>query len=494
MIIAVVFAGLLLPPPNRSRTASKTESGRSPVVCEGLMVWIIATGQTALGLLAAWLWLVPMMDGHPAMGMLIETGFVGGHGTATAMGRVLESERVGIPGGTSLGILMATAGLVYGIISGVVWVNIGIRRGWTRWTSDQIDAQSEAAPDDPTSDDFTSDDPNDIDLDRLDEPAAVTDDPSWHQRHAWRSAFDVDPILITLMHLAVATGIGLAAATAVQRVGAAFEPPVQSVVEKTTSVANQPDDANHPDVAIADDKLADDKRDADKIDDNVADGELRQRTSVAAVLAAFPLFIYTLGGGWLWRRVLTALGLQWSLDGPTITRLISIAMDGLIVAAITSLDIRAVGSRWVECVILIVLGAIWSGVCLVVLARRILPRDRWFELGLINYGMSTGVTATGFVLLRLVDPKIRSGAAEDYALAAPISSPFVGGGMLTFALPIVIMPLVPLGVLAVGYALLVAMLIAATYRYARSGGADEAAGADGAGESDGAAGSARDSS
>jgi ESS family glutamate:Na+ symporter len=81
--------------------------------------------------------------------------------------------------------------------------------------------------------------------------------------------------------------------------------------------------------------------------------------------------------------------------------------------------------------VLLVVGFIWTAVCLVVLAPRLLPSAYWFELGLINYGMSTGVTASGLMLLRIIDKDFDSGAAEDYALAAPFSSPFVGGGLIT---------------------------------------------------------------
>ena len=94
-----------------------------------------------------------------------------------------------------------------------------------------------------------------------------------------------------------------------------------------------------------------------------------------------------------------------------------------------------------------------------VLARKMLPPEHWFELGLINYGMSTGTTATGFVLLRLVDPELESGAAEDYALAAPLSSPFIGGGMITVAMPLLVLERVPLPVTTITVALLVAILI-----------------------------------
>ena len=93
----------------------------------------------------------------------------------------------------------------------------------------------------------------------------------------------------------------------------------------------------------------------------------------------------------------------------------------------------------------------WTAVCLLVVARRLLPPGHWFELGIINYGMSTGTTAQGMMLLRIVDPDLESGAAEDYALAAPLSAPFVGGGLITLSLPLIVMKVpvaLVLGVLA----------------------------------------------
>jgi ESS family glutamate:Na+ symporter len=42
------------------------------------------------------------------------------------------------------------------------------------------------------------------------------------------------------------------------------------------------------------------------------------------------------------------------------------------------------------------------------------------------------------MLLRVIDRDLESGAAEDYALAAPLSAPFIGGGMITFSLPVLL--------------------------------------------------------
>ena len=48
------------------------------------------------------------------------------------------------------------------------------------------------------------------------------------------------------------------------------------------------------------------------------------------------------------------------------------------------------------------------------------------------------LSATGLMLLRIIDRDLDSGAAEDYALAAPLSAPFIGGGIITFSLPVLL--------------------------------------------------------
>ena len=43
----------------------------------------------------------------------------------------------------------------------------------------------------------------------------------------------------------------------------------------------------------------------------------------------------------------------------------------------------------------------------------------WFERGLFNWGYATGTFATGFCLLRVVDPNNRSTALSDTAILTP---------------------------------------------------------------------------
>ena len=366
------------------------------------MVWIIVLGQTGIGLLATWLLVQPFYDVPNSFGMLIETGFAGGHGTAAAMGEVFKHPTIALEGGLDLGILMATCGLVYGVVSGIVWINIGARVGW-------------------------------IHRPQVSEVRDADGDPQLSAiGYATISREAIDPLLLQVLWLTLAFGIGMAMQAGVAQLAAYIDGFHQSA-----------------------DPLSEAQR------------QLSSRLTAARVLD-FPLFIYTLFGGLFVRKSLTAMGLGSVIDRETINRLTSAAMDILVVAAIASLNLYAVAKLLLPLLVLLLCAAIWTGVCLLVLARWILPREYWFELGLINYGMSTGTTATGFVLLRIVDPELESGAAEDYALAAPLSAPFIGGGVLTVALPLLVLQRVPIVVPTVVLLALVCLLIWIGRRWNRS--------------------------
>ena len=398
-LIAVIFAGMLL-----ERKPAPWRKSISRVGRQGLMVWVIVLGESAVGLIATWLFIKPFFDVPNSIGTLIETGFAGGHGTAAAMGQVFEHPTILLNSGLDLGILMATGGLLYGLISGIFWINVAVRKGWI--------AKLDAKPDKPYSEESDSE----------------------HQHSPLRTSNQVigyatigketiDPLLLQALWLAIAFAIGLG---------------LQSLV--TSSIGFLESFSETAATGLESEK------------------QLTDRLTLESIAGSFPLFIYTLFGGWIVRTVASRLGYEKAIDRETINRLTSTAMDILIVAAITTLNIAAVATLIVPFTILFICGAVWTGFCLLVLARRMLPREHWFELGLINYGMSTGTTATGFVLLRLVDPELESGAAEDYALAAPLSSPFIGGGMITVAMPLLLLERMPLSVMAITVTLIVGVL------------------------------------
>ncbi|MEM6561306.1 MAG: sodium/glutamate symporter, partial [Planctomycetota bacterium] len=134
-LISVVFAGLLLE--RSSKSLSETAVGTAK---QGVVAWLIILGQVTVGLLAVLLILRPlgMLDDDVpgSFGQLIETGFAGGHGTAAAMGEVFA--RLDFAAGRDLGFFFATYGLIYGTLSGIVLVNIGVRVGWIAKRSEHV--------------------------------------------------------------------------------------------------------------------------------------------------------------------------------------------------------------------------------------------------------------------------------------------------------------------------------------------------------------------
>ncbi len=393
-LIAVVFAGMLL-----ERKASTARESARRVGQQALMVWIIVLGQTAIGLLATWLIIQQFYNVPNSFGMLIETGFAGGHGTAAAMGEVYAHPSVQLESGKDLGMLMATCGLVYGVVSGILWINIGVRRGWVSKNDPSKTAGELASA--PTFKAKTGLGP--IGYRRIDRET-------------------IDPLLLQVVLLTLAFGIGIAMQAAVMGAAGYLDQVFES----------QPLDA--------------------------AQAQLSKRLTISSIVD-FPLFIYTLFGGLLVHKLLAGLGQAERVDGELIHRLTSTAMDILVVAAIATLNLQAVAAMIVPFSILLACGAVWTGVCLLLISRWVLPGEHWFQLGLINYGMSTGTTATGFVLLRMVDPDLDSGAAEDYALAAPVSAPFIGGGMLTVALPLLLLERIPIAITSTVIAGLVIAMI-----------------------------------
>ncbi len=340
-LISVVFAGMLLERPGRPFRDAIRLAAR-----QGIMVWIIVLGEITLGVALTWLLIAGPWDVPLSFGQLIEAGFAGGHGTAAAMGEVYEA--LGFREGRDLGFFVATVGLIFGIVSGIVYVNIAVRRGWTRAGDVRIPV-------------ITG-----LENRREAIPTGI----------AKTRSEVLDPLVFQVLIVSAAYAVGLG----VHTLGSTFVPFVEQ----------------------------------------------------------FPLFIFTLMGGLIVRLSMSALGIDDLIDPEGVRRICGLAMELLIVSAITSLDLNAVFALFLPVSLLLVAAFVWVGLCLLVIGRRLLPRRYWFELGILNYGMSTGTTATGLMLLRVIDRDLDSGAAEDYALAAPLSAPFVGGGMITFSLPVLL--------------------------------------------------------
>ncbi|MEB3172704.1 MAG: sodium:solute symporter [Cyanobacteriota bacterium] len=123
ILLTLVFGTLLVGKP-----LPKVNGLLRPLGAQVLLALTLAFGQYLVAGLAVLLVLQPLLHVSPVMACLIEVAYEGGHGSAAAMGPTYE--RLGVEGGTGLGLAMATVGLLASTLVGGLVVVIARARGW----------------------------------------------------------------------------------------------------------------------------------------------------------------------------------------------------------------------------------------------------------------------------------------------------------------------------------------------------------------------------
>ena len=114
-----------------------------------------------------------------------------------------------------------------------------------------------------------------------------------------------------------------------------------------------------------------------------------------------------------------------------------LSTDLLIFTAMASLDIATVFENWILILLLTIFGLLWNLVCISYFAYFIFD-DYWFEKSLIEFGNSTGVVASGLLLLRLADPKNISKTLPIFTSKQLFAQLILSGGFFTVIAPLVI--------------------------------------------------------
>lgn len=155
------------------------------------------------------------------------------------------------------------------------------------------------------------------------------------------------------------------------------------------------------------------------------------------VMEYVPLFPMALIGGIIVQLIMVQLNLD-ALIIPRLTKNIAgMALDVVVVGALASISLQVIGGNLGTFLILSVAGIVWNIAFFIWYAPHLFP-DYWFEKGIGDVGQSMGVTATGILLMRMVDPENRSGAFESFAYKQLFFEPIVGGGLFTAAAPALI--------------------------------------------------------
>ncbi len=125
-LITIVFACMLL-------GIQKKENDKTMLrdTMAGLgWLWSCSFMQVGIPAILCAFILIPIFGVNPLFASLTEIGFAGGHGTAGGMAQVFEE--MGWQDGASLGSTMATVGLLCGIIGGMIIINLGVRKNYTK--------------------------------------------------------------------------------------------------------------------------------------------------------------------------------------------------------------------------------------------------------------------------------------------------------------------------------------------------------------------------
>lgn len=158
------------------------------------------------------------------------------------------------------------------------------------------------------------------------------------------------------------------------------------------------------------------------------------------ILGGFPLFPLAMMGGMIVQAISMPLKVSQYYDRLTFERILGFSLDVLVVAAIASIRLDLFIENLWPFLILMAAGIAWLFFALIVLAPRMFPYN-WLERGITEYGMQSGVTAMGLLLLRLVDPHYKTDTAQAFGFKQMLYEPFLGGGFITATAPFILISL-----------------------------------------------------
>ena len=140
------------------------------------------------------------------------------------------------------------------------------------------------------------------------------------------------------------------------------------------------------------------------------------------IFNGFPLFPLCMLGGVVLQSVARAIKMRLFVDRDQMQRIAGTALDFLSLSAVATIQISVVAQNWQPLLVLIVAGAIWTVGSVFWFAPRMF-RSAWFERAVTEFGQATGVTATGLLLLRTVDPDNKTCAATTFGYKQLVHEP-----------------------------------------------------------------------
>ena len=155
------------------------------------------------------------------------------------------------------------------------------------------------------------------------------------------------------------------------------------------------------------------------------------------VVGSFPVFPLALLGSLFVRFILEKTG-NTQLISSLLQREIGIlSTDLLIATAMAGLNVPLLINDWIPLTILALAGLSWNFTGILFFSKFIF-RKEWFERSIAEFGNSTGVAASGLLLLRLADPRNATNTLPIFSLKQLFLQPFLSGGLITVVAPLFI--------------------------------------------------------
>lgn len=132
-LIVLVFAAL---PLSQEKVEKEKGKGSTGVLQMWSFQLVTYLGQHLWAMVLGLLLFVPIFGTHAGFGYMLPTGFVGGHGTAAAVGDSFAG--MGWEEAGALGMTSATVGILSGLIGGIILIKMGTKRGYTNYITDFV--------------------------------------------------------------------------------------------------------------------------------------------------------------------------------------------------------------------------------------------------------------------------------------------------------------------------------------------------------------------
>lgn len=144
--------------------------------------------------------------------------------------------------------------------------------------------------------------------------------------------------------------------------------------------------------------------------------------TAAPPLEFLPKFPFALIGGLIVQSIMQRSRLDSYIDKGTVDSISGFALDTLIIASLMAIDLSVVATYALPLTVMIIAGLVFNFWQVKWMGPRILP-GAWFEKSVCEFGQSTGSTPQAMLLLRMMDPRLNTGAAEAFALKMFFFSP-----------------------------------------------------------------------